>query len=150
MSLAGRLEQNLEMIRAEHKRWTLAQAIEFCRELEKHLSCQPIVCHVALTGGVLYRGQSDKDLDVVLYPHDSSTPIALHTLCVYLERCGLQRVHTKSRADATQDQTLFHSRLHAGTDQKEISIWQTPEGKRIDFFFLDFKKPTDSKDPFEA
>lgn len=45
--------------------WTQAQAIELCRQIEA--ICPPFGCHVALTGGCLYRDGERKDLDVLFY-----------------------------------------------------------------------------------
>jgi hypothetical protein len=45
--------------------WTQEQAIELCRKVE------PIVaqfgCHVALTGGLLYKSGARKDCDLIVY-----------------------------------------------------------------------------------
>lgn len=46
---------------------TLNQAIELVREVEEHIA--PSGFHTALTGGCLYRGSSEKDIDVVIYLH---------------------------------------------------------------------------------
>jgi hypothetical protein len=46
-------------------RWTQAQAIDLCRAIE---SIAPQYgCHVALTGGTLYRDGERKDADILFY-----------------------------------------------------------------------------------
>jgi hypothetical protein len=44
-------------------RWTLAEAVEVCRQVEA--ICPPFGCHVALTGGTLYKDGERKDLDLL-------------------------------------------------------------------------------------
>ena len=41
--------------------WTQAEAIDLCREIEK--GCPQFGCHVALTGGLLYKDGPRKDCD---------------------------------------------------------------------------------------
>jgi hypothetical protein len=46
-------------------KWTQAQAIDLCRKIE---AIAPTYgCHVALTGGTLYRDGERKDADILLY-----------------------------------------------------------------------------------
>lgn len=46
-------------------RWDLQQAAELCQRVEA--VCVPFGCHVALTGGVLYKDGARKDLDLLFY-----------------------------------------------------------------------------------
>lgn len=46
--------------------WDLASGVAFCRQLESALEGK---WHVSLGGSVLYRGYSDKDLDISLRAH---------------------------------------------------------------------------------
>lgn len=50
--------------------WTLEEGLGFVRKLEDHLHDQGF--HAALSGGVLWKGSSTKDLDIILYPHTSN------------------------------------------------------------------------------
>ncbi len=50
--------------------WSLEDGITFVRELESKLA--PLGYHCGLTGSVLYKGFSNKDLDVIIYPHDAT------------------------------------------------------------------------------
>lgn len=45
--------------------WTQAEAIDLCRKVEPLL--QPFGCHVALTGGLLYKDGPRKDCDLIIY-----------------------------------------------------------------------------------
>jgi hypothetical protein len=47
---------------------TLEQALEVSRIAESALA--PLGYHVGLTGGCLFRGGSEKDIDLIVYPHD--------------------------------------------------------------------------------
>ena len=45
--------------------WTLPQAVDLCRQIE---AVAPLYgCHVALTGGCLYKDGDRKDLDILFY-----------------------------------------------------------------------------------
>lgn len=46
-------------------KWTLQQAIELCRKVEA--ICPAFNCHVALTGGCLYKDGERKDCDLLFY-----------------------------------------------------------------------------------
>jgi hypothetical protein len=45
--------------------WTQAEAVELCRRIEA--LCPEFGCHVALTGGTLYKDGPRKDLDLLFY-----------------------------------------------------------------------------------
>jgi len=45
--------------------WTQTEAIELCRVIE--LICPAHGCHVALTGGLLYKQGERKDCDILFY-----------------------------------------------------------------------------------
>lgn len=78
--------------------------------------------HVGLTGGVLLRGQSEKDLDILIYPHDSSKGYNVYAIQVALK----DEFSDWRKCEATK----YHSR-----DGKEV--WTTNYyGARVDFFFL--------------
>jgi len=47
---------------------SLEQALDIARRAEEVLA--PIGYHIGLTGGCLFRGGSDKDIDLIVYPHD--------------------------------------------------------------------------------
>jgi len=45
--------------------WTQEDAVSLCRKIEE--VCPAFGCHVALTGGCLYKDGSRKDLDILFY-----------------------------------------------------------------------------------
>lgn len=49
-------------------KYTLEIAVDICREIEAKLV--PLGYHCALGGSCLYRGNSEKDVDIIIYPHD--------------------------------------------------------------------------------
>jgi len=58
--------------------WTIGEGIAYVRKLEDHLHDKGF--HAALSGGVLWKGSSTKDLDIILYPHTSDTCSFYHNL----------------------------------------------------------------------
>lgn len=45
--------------------WTLEEAVDLCRKIEE--VCPTYGCHVALTGGTLYKDGPRKDVDLLFY-----------------------------------------------------------------------------------
>jgi len=45
--------------------WVQREAIDLCSKIEA--ICQPFGCHVALTGGLLYKQGERKDCDILFY-----------------------------------------------------------------------------------
>ena len=70
-------------------RWTQADAIALCREVE--LICPDFGCHVALTGGCLYKDGSRKDLDLLFYRIRQFQRIDVDGLFGALARIGIER-----------------------------------------------------------
>lgn len=100
--------------------WTLAQGVEFCRSLQTFL--RPLGFGVALTGGVLLKGDSDKDLDLIVYPFKKQTT-NYERLRERLLEFGLSFVRLPNHGLGYPD------------DGKDVQVWQY-QGKRIDLFFL--------------
>lgn len=48
--------------------WTYQEALPVLKALEEKLI--PIGAHASMGGSVLFKGESKKDLDVVIYPHN--------------------------------------------------------------------------------
>lgn len=112
--------------------WSLTEgdALSTLRILEVELS--KVGWHVALTGSVLQKGGSHKDLDVVVYPHkkkNSHCP-AKKSLHAALRRLSLEQrlSHKQLRKLSPKDGSK--------RDKKWVEVWQTEEGRRIDFLVL--------------
>jgi hypothetical protein len=108
--------------------WTLANALELCRTIEhviKHFGF-----HVGLRGGVLLNGSSVHDLDLIIYPHDS-TVWRRRELYEVLCQLGLTRQKTVAQVHAGW-------RALKSTDEKPIEIWSMGD-RVIDIFYAGFE-----------
>lgn len=70
--------------------WSLAEAVELCRIVED--ICPKFGCHVALTGGTLYKGGKRKDCDLLFYRIRQVEHIDLDGLWDALARFGIEKV----------------------------------------------------------
>jgi hypothetical protein len=103
--------------------WTQQEAIVFCTLVEEIAPAYG--CHVALTGGCLYKRLDRKDLDVVLY-----------------------RIRQKDTIERTKLFEALSSKL-ALYDVKHINGWITKAkwaNRSIDFFFPEEDQNTSSED----
>ena len=69
--------------------WTTQEAIELCRAIEA--ICPPFGCHVALTGGALYRDGPRKDCDILFYRIRQVEEIDNDGLFAALKAIGVER-----------------------------------------------------------
>jgi hypothetical protein len=69
--------------------WTQQQAIALCREIEA--VAPEFGCHVALTGGCLYKDGDRKDLDLLFYRIRNVESIDVVGLFTALEKIGVRR-----------------------------------------------------------
>lgn len=82
--------------------------------------------HIALGGSVLYRGTSEKDLDILVYPHTRNDAEGWNTAPLKQVLKAFFRAETFRDCEGV-------SQIR---DQKEVGWLLTPKGKRVDFFFL--------------
>jgi hypothetical protein len=105
--------------------WTLEQAITEIRSLEPKLAA--IGFHCALNGSVLYRGESQKDLDLIVYPHTKNICESTNfEPCKEVLRLHFQSAFIKDCGSASQLR-----------DDKQVAWVTDGNNKRIDIFFLD-------------
>lgn len=104
----------------EKRRWSLDKALHFVRELEDHLGGR---YHVALGGGVLMKGYSDKDVDIWVYPH-SLSDYSLSEMKELLYSFGMS-----IKVDKETVHTYW--KKAGSTDFKHVEIW-IYKGKRVD------------------
>ncbi len=71
-------------------RWTQSEAIELCRAVEA--VCPQYGCHVALTGGLLYKDGMRKDCDLLFYRIRQVAEINGEGLFMALAEIGLTKV----------------------------------------------------------
>ena len=104
--------------------WELVEALEVIRSLEKRIS--KVGWHVALAGGVLERGASDHDLDLVVFPDHNERRPPFYDAVVAL---GWKRTHT-----VKQMQANF---VKIGTgDTKCVEVWRDKKDRRIDLIIV--------------
>jgi len=70
--------------------WTQAEAIELCVKVES--ICPNFGCHVALTGGLLYKRGPRKDCDLLFYRIRQVEQIDLDGLWKALKEIGVDQV----------------------------------------------------------
>lgn len=100
---------------AQYFKIKIATAIDLCRLVEPFL--KEIGYHCGLTGGCLYNGGSNKDVDILIYPHDP----------------------TKLVPDGAIQETLalagFALRYETDTNYVNRQVWLCGyNGIRVDFF----------------
>lgn len=71
-------------------RWTPDQAFDLCRQIEA--VCPAFGCHVALTGGLLYKDGPRKDADILFYRIRQVETIDLDGLFDALATIGVVKV----------------------------------------------------------
>jgi hypothetical protein len=102
--------------------WTFEAGLAWCCQANRLLLDHNV--HTALTGSVLFKGSSKKDLDIIIYPHKTSCRIPfINEICNIL---SLRFV---------EDRTNAHSR-YSDSDHKKVYHTETESGKRIDIFML--------------
>lgn len=70
--------------------WSLEEAVALCRKIED--VCPKFGCHVALTGGALYKEGPRKDLDLLFYRIRQVGEIDMDGLWDALEWIGIRQV----------------------------------------------------------
>jgi hypothetical protein len=68
--------------------WNQEQAIKLCGEVES--ICPKFGCHVALTGGTLYKSDNRKDVDILFYRIRQVKQIDKTELFLALRKIGLR------------------------------------------------------------
>lgn len=104
--------------------WNLNEAVSLIRRIEPALSAAGY--HCGLTGGVLFKGESVKDLDIIIYPHKYSLGLGFDLKPARAIIESIFNPVEKCNCEST-------SQLR---DDKLVSWIKTEDGKRIDFFFL--------------
>lgn len=99
--------------------WTRETAFNFLVPLEAKLAAEGY--HCALAGGVMYKGSSTKDLDVIVYPHDRENCLPVDAIWHFL--VDLLKPGWAGKAGGST------------RDGKDVRMMYTKAG-RIDFFFL--------------
>lgn len=104
------------------KLWTQQEAIELCKKIED--VCPPYGCHVALTGGLLYKPGPRKDADIMFYRIRQVDEIDVKGLGKALQKLGFKmaRVHGWVRKATYQGKDVdFFFPEHVDTGTGEYS-----------------------------
>ena len=104
--------------------WNREDAFWVIERLEPELA--KIGAHCALGGSVAYRGESEKDLDLIIYPHNSKPEEYWEVYQI------LTLLKEFFKADKFND---CHGTSQI-RDGKRVGWLMTPKGKRVDVFFL--------------
>ena len=109
--------------------WTIDAALPLVRLIEAE--CASAGWHVGLAGGVLHSGESDHDLDVIVYPRQRTTGARrprYQELCAALRRAGLKR-------RMTHEELTGHWRRKGLRDRKWVEVWMKG-ARRVDLLVL--------------
>lgn len=107
--------------------WNLVEALEFVQQVT------PVVARagfgLALGGSVLTKGESRKDLDLVLFPLRIGKEDVFDLRTLLTVELQMRMVMDQN---AVKDEWR---RIYGSDDTKHVEVW-TWLGKRIDLFFL--------------
>lgn len=106
--------------------WTLEEVQKLIKGLEVYSTSYG--WHFALAGGVLRKGSSDHDLDLIAYPR-TSTNSDRNDLRYLLTCQGWQLRVPKKEMHG-------HWKAKGSKDRKHVEVWQTSDGRRVDLFIL--------------
>jgi len=106
--------------------WTFEEGIDLVKALRRVLA--EVSYEVGLAGSVLMRGESDKDLDIIIFPkctHDTPT---VDVAKFALVKFGMRLV-------CDREIVTEHWREKGSLDEKHVEVWHY-NGKRVDVFFM--------------
>jgi hypothetical protein len=115
-----------ELVQAK-VRWTLVEGIVIVQEIEEKL--RPMGLFTGLTGSVLYKGYSPKDLDITVMPLNATVPIPLERVHEVLKARGWRIWFTEP-----QLKVLWGSK--GIIDTKFVEVWKTSDDRRVDVMYL--------------
>lgn len=116
--------------------WTVASALTFLQMLEFN-HAQELGCHFGLAGGVMYRGYSDKDLDILVYPHTTAKPYDVADILSVFKTYGyIQDKWLWLDANAAR-RAIHYKQGESRGDTKRVAVLSNLiTNQRIDLFFL--------------
>lgn len=116
--------------------WTLKDAISLIQLLEPMLRVNGF--SLGVTGSVLFKGKSKKDLDLIVYPMVCTDKTDFNKARKTLKIFGmkLHEVIIGGKLTALNvNQMHKYWRSKGSLDEKEVEVWNH-NGKRVDVFFL--------------
>lgn len=114
-------------------KWNIFQA----RNLISYLTplLQKEGYEVGLTGSVLYKGASNKDLDLIVYPHKVRPFEDFDRAAQVLFLAGLTCVYNAVEVKKGRQAKAKQRNIAYVPDPKHVEVW-TWQGKRVDIFFM--------------
>ena len=97
-------------------KYTTSQAVQICTELEPFLAEKGY--HAAIGGSLAYRGTSNKDIDIILYPHNNSITTDRYELVDLLSKQGFSPSNVE------------------GSKVPDVHKTTSSQGWRVEFFFM--------------
>jgi len=90
---------------------------------------------LGLTGSVLYKGASNKDLDLIVYPHKARSSEDFDRAAQVLFLAGLTCVHNAVEVQKGRQVQAKRRNTVYTPDTKHVEVWDW-QGKRVDIFFM--------------
>jgi hypothetical protein len=120
--------------------WTQAEAIALCRKIED--VCPAFGCHVALTGGLLYKLGERKDMDIVFYRIRQVETIDVDGLFGALATLGIERLNkgsfcAKAAYRGRKIDCFFPEELDGEYPTDDATAAPGPSGPGVDHVFAD-------------
>lgn len=106
--------------------WTLVEGRKLARMLERELA--PLGWHVGLTGSVLMKGSSCKDIDLLVYPHKTFDRVMVRVF-KKLKSLGWTRRKTTAMM-------WSYWRKKGSPDSKFVEVYETKDGRRVDLIYV--------------
>ena len=113
--------------------WSMEQAIDLVKKLDPAIRLVGFT--VGITGGVIIKGYSDKDLDLIIYPMNVTEYSTSAVKKVFIEQFKWKlKFPTHILLKSWEDRKIQPN--NGGTDFKHVEVWETEDHKRIDIMFL--------------
>lgn len=87
--------------------WTLQEARILCEQVEAEFNRITLGAHVALGGSCLYRGSSEKDADLFIYPHKTTVPPKEAHVISALSQIGFKFVSERPHEQCGDDKRVL-------------------------------------------
>ena len=112
--------------------WTLDEALALIAVVQPELLKVKAYC--GLTGSVLFKGSSLKDVDIIVYPHSTEEPTPFVDIASALKAAGLQLVFP-------WDYVREYWRSKGIKTRRRVEIWRTRKThKRVDIMYMGWKR----------
>lgn len=108
--------------------WNTESAIELIRDIQAKFADAGL--HLAFTGSVLYRGESTKDLDFIVYPH--KCPMSYEDMS---QRTHELLTHLGWKRIRNCQEMLQYWRSLGNDEQKWVEVYSVKH-RRVDVMFL--------------